>query len=127
MWTLRPFCAVYLASAAFFAVYAPMLMLSVFVRSAALSAAAGGVVVVLGICAGQREQLAALFESGLARQLFLALSSPLPRVSELAEAAAAIAVGQPAPADLSRLVLGTLLFGLAGLALGAWRLEGKDF
>ena len=127
VWTLRPFCAVYLASSAFFAVYALMLSSSVFVRSAALSAAAGGVVFVAGICAGQREQLAALFESGLQRQLFLALSSPLPRVSELAEAAAAIAVGQPAPPALGRLVLGTVLFGLAALAVGAWRLEGKDF
>jgi Cu-processing system permease protein len=127
VWTLRPFCAVYLAGAAFFAVYALMLMFAVFVRSAALSAAAGGVVFVAGISAGQREQLAALFESGHGRQLFLALSSPLPRVTELGEAAAAIAVGQPAPADLSRLVLGTVLFGLAGLAVGAWRLEGRDF
>jgi hypothetical protein len=81
-------------------------------------------VFVRGISAGQREQLAVLFESGLGRQLFLELSSPLPRVSELAEAAAAIAVGQPAPADLPRLVLGTVLFGGAGLAPAAFRTAG---
>jgi hypothetical protein len=127
VWTLRPFCAVYLAGAAFFALYACMLMLSVFVRSAALSAAAGGVVFVLGIVAGQRDQLGALFESGLGRSAFLTLTAPLPRISELGEAAAAIAVGEGAPSDLWRSVLGTLVFGLAGLLVGAWRLEDKDF
>jgi hypothetical protein len=57
----------------------------------------------------------------------LALTAPLPRVSELGEAAAAIAVGESAPSDLWRSLTGTLVFGCAGLLVGAWRLEDKDF
>jgi Cu-processing system permease protein len=97
------------------------------VRSAALSAAAGGVLFVAGVSAGQREQIAALFEQGWGREAFLALSAPLPRIAQLGEAAAAIAVGDALPPDLWRLVLGTLVFGMAALAVGAWRLDSKDF
>jgi ABC-2 family transporter protein len=127
VWTLRPFCAVFLASAAFFAVYACMLAASVFVRSAALSAAVGGVTCLLGIIAGQRDSIAALLEAGWRRDAFLGLSAPVPRISELADAAASIAVGEPAPGGLWRLVAGTAIFGLASLCVGAWRLEDKDF
>jgi Cu-processing system permease protein len=127
VWTLRPFLAVYLAGVVFFALYAVMLAAAVFVRSAALSAAAGGALFTLGMLAGQRQELAALFESGWGRQLFLALSAPLPRVYELGQAAGAIALGEALPAELWRWIVGTLVFGLAGLAVGAWRLSSKDF
>ncbi|MEY2934407.1 MAG: hypothetical protein RL033_5156 [Pseudomonadota bacterium] len=127
VWTLRPFLAVYLAGVAFFALYAVMLATAVFVRSAALSAAAGGLLFVLGMLAGRRDELGALFESGWGRELFLALSAPLPRVYELGQSAAAIAVGDAAPAELWRWVAGTVVFGLAGLAVGTWRLSSKDF
>ena len=127
VWTWRPFCAVYLASVAFFALYACMLAASVFVRSAAASAAAGGITFFLGILAKQREEIAALLEAGLGRELFLVLSAPLPRVAELADAAASLALGEPPAAGLGRLVLGTLVFGLGALGVGAYALEGKDF
>jgi len=127
VWTWRPFCAVYLASVAFFALYACMLAVSVFVRSAAASAAAGGITFFLGILAKQREEIAALIEAGLGRELFLVLSAPLPRVAELADAAASLALGEPPAAGLGRLVLGTLVFGLGALGVGAYALEGKDF
>lgn len=126
-WSWRPPCAALLGSVAFFAVYACMLVTSVFARSASLSAAAGGACVLGGIVAGQRDALAALIEPGFSRGVLLAVTAPLPRVSELADAAAGIAAGQPAPESLGRLVFGTLAFGLAVLSLGAWRLEGKDF
>ncbi len=127
VWTLRPFLAVYLAGVAFFALYAVMLAAAVFVRSAALSAAAGGLLFLLGMLAGQREELGALLESGWGRELFLALSAPLPRVYELGQSAAALALGEAPPAELWRWVAGTVAFGLAGLAVGAWRLSSKDF
>ena len=127
VWLWRPFCAVYLASVAFFALYACMLSMSVVVRSAAVSAAAGGVTLFLGILAKQREEIAALFEAGIGRLLVLALSAPLPRVAELADAAAALALGEAPAPGLGRLVLGTLAFGLGALAVGAYVLERKDF
>jgi ABC-2 type transport system permease protein len=123
----RPFCAVYLSSVAFFALYACMLTTAVLVRSAAASAAAGGVTFLLGVLAGRREELAALVEPGLGRQLFLAVSAPLPRIAELADAAASLALGEPPAVGLGRLVLGTLVFGLSVLGVGAYALEGKDF
>jgi hypothetical protein len=127
VWMWRPFCAVYLASAAFFALYACMLSMSVFVRSAAASAAAGGAMFFLGILAKQREEIAALLEPGVGRQLWLALSAPLPRVAELADAAAALALGEPPAPGLARLVLGSFAFGMGVLAVGAYALERKDF
>jgi hypothetical protein len=127
VWTLKPFLAVYLAGIAFFSLYAVMLATAVFVRSAALSAAAGGVLFLLGMLAGQREELSVLFESGWGRELFLGLSAPLPRVYELGQSAALLAVGEAPPAELWRWVAGTVVFGLSGLAVGAWRLSSKDF
>jgi hypothetical protein len=127
VWTWRPFVAVYLASAVFFALYACMLSASVFVRSASLSAAAGAAAFVAGLIAKEREAIGALFEAGVERTLFMAFSAPLPRVAEIADSAAAISLGEPVPLGTGRLVLGTFAFGLAALALGAWRLESKDF
>lgn len=127
VWTWQPFVAMFLSASAFFAIYAAMLAAAVFVRSAALSAAVGGVVCAAGALAAQRDSVEALLEPGLGRDLVLALLAPLPRISELANVAAAIAVGEPAGAGAWRLVLGAMLFGLATLAVGAWRLEGKDF
>lgn len=127
VWTWQPFLAMTLAPVAFVAIYACMLTASVFARSASLSAAAGGLLYVLGLIAGQRDDIAALLEPGFSRSAFLALSAPLPRFSELADGAAALALGEPAPPGLLRLVAGALLFGGASLAVGAWWLEDKDF
>jgi hypothetical protein len=127
VWTWRPFFAVYLAATVFFALYACMLSTAVFVRSASASAAVGGAALLAGIVAKERDELGALFDPGLGRGFFMALSAPLPRVAELADAAAAIAIGEPPTATLGRLLLGTLVFGVAVLSVGAWRLEGKDF
>jgi Cu-processing system permease protein len=123
----RAFCGVYLVGVAFFAIYACMLCAAVFVRSAAASAAAGGAIFFLGILAKRRDEIAALFDAGPSRALFSTLSAPLPRVAELADAAAAIAVGEPPSGALARLLFGTLAFGLAVLGVAAWRFEGKDF
>lgn len=127
VWSWRPFSGVYLASVAFFAIYACMLCTAVFARSAAASAAAGGLIFFLGILSKQRDEIAALFEAGPSRASFLIASAPLPRVAELADQAAAIAAGEPTSGALARLAFGTLAFGLAVLGVAAWRLEGKDF
>lgn len=127
VWMWRPFCAVYLASVSFFALYACMLTAAVLVRSSAASAAAGGVTFCLGVLTKQREELAALLDAGIGRDLLLMLSAPLPRVAELADAAASLALGEPPVLGLGRLVLGTLAFGAGVLGVGAYVLEGKDF
>jgi hypothetical protein len=97
-------------------------------RSAALSAGAGALVLVAGIVAGQRAALAPLFAPGPARTIFLGLTSPLPRISELARHAARVANAQPLdPAQVGVQVAGTLLFAGAALALAAALFDRKDF
>lgn len=128
VWTARPIVAGLLAAATFGAVYAAMLAAAVFVRSAALSAAIGAALVVFGIIAGQREDLAALFEEGVSRALFLAATAPAPRISQLANHAADFAASRP-------VAIGVMLKALAGLGtfaggcilVGMWKFERKDF
>jgi hypothetical protein len=105
-----------------------MVLAAVAVRSVALSAAAGALVYVLGVVASHRRTLAFLFHDGLARRAFLASTAPLPRLADLANAAAG--VGEGKGLDLLRLLghLGGIsFFALAALALSVAILERKDF
>jgi hypothetical protein len=128
VWTLRPLLGALLSAVPFFAIYAAMLTTAVFVRSAPLCAASGGVLFSLGIVAGYRESIAALFEPGFSRGAFQILTAPLPRIADIAELSSAVAVGTPVGAgEVWRPVTGTLAFGAALLAVGAWQLDKKDF
>lgn len=123
-----PLLAAVLAAVAFSAIYAAMLACAVAARSAALSAAAGGLLYLLGILASYRRALAPLFSSGPSRGVFLALTAPLPRLSTLADQAAAVAEGEALdPATLAFQLGGTALFAAALLAVGVALLERKDF
>lgn len=126
--TLRPIVAALLASATFTALYGGMLVSALFVRSASLSAAVGGGLFAAGIIAGYRAELAPMFESGLARGAFEAVTLLLPRVSTLADQAARIAGSEPVdPVALARLVAGLVVFGLATLAAGIYRFDRQDY
>jgi Cu-processing system permease protein len=128
VWTLRPIVAALLASVTFTAIYGAMLATAVFARSAALSAAVGAFLFVTGIIAGYREQLAELFEEGAGRAAFQAITLLLPRVSTLADSAAAIAASTRVDLPgLARLLAGLAIFGLGSLSLGIWRFEQKDY
>ncbi|MCI0570536.1 MAG: ABC transporter permease [Myxococcaceae bacterium] len=128
LWTVGPLLAALLASVTFAALYAVMLTGAVFVRSAAVSAALGAVLFVLGILAGYRARVATVFDPGLPRSVFRALTAVVPRVSSLADAGAAIAASEPlALRSLGSLLIGVLLFGMGALAVGVWRFEEKDF
>jgi Cu-processing system permease protein len=128
VWTLRPLAAALLASVTFSAIYGAMLATAVFARSSALSAAVGAALFLAGIVAGYRDELLAVFEPGLAREGFAALTLFVPRVSTIADTAAAIAASQPVDAAVLCALLGGLaVFGLAMLALAVWRFEGRDY
>jgi Cu-processing system permease protein len=133
VWTYRPLAAGplaagLLASTSFAALYAPMLAAALFVRSAAFSAAVGAAFFVGGIVASYRTNLASMFEAGVGRAVFRAVTLLLPRVSTLADASAALAGSAPVDgAQLSRMLASLLAFALAALALGVWRFEQKDF
>lgn len=123
-----PLLAAVLAAVAFSAIYAAMVACAVAVRSAALSAAAGGFLYVLGILASYRRALAPLFSAGASRAVFLAVTAPLPRISTLADQAAALAAGRTLdPAALGFQLGGTALFAAALLSAGIALLERKDF
>jgi Cu-processing system permease protein len=69
-----------------------------------------------------------MFEAGVGRAVFRAVTLLLPRVSTLADASAALAGSAPVDgAQLSRMLASLLAFALAALALGVWRFEQKDF
>ncbi len=122
-----PAVAALLGAAGFSAVYAVMVASAVLVRSAALSAAAGGLVFVAGIVASSRRAIAPLFSPGVTRQVFLALSAPLPRLAALEGQADRLADGlAPEPLQLCIQLGGTLLFAAAVLSVAIALLERKD-
>ncbi len=125
---LGPVASAALAAAGFGAVYAAMVLSAVLVRSAALSALAGGAVFLGGIVAGNRADLAPLFAAGPGREAFLLATAPLPRLSSLADIGARISLSRPVEARLVAALLGgTLAFALALLAFAAVILDRRDF
>ncbi|HME91390.1 MAG TPA: hypothetical protein VKE49_08190, partial [Myxococcaceae bacterium] len=128
VWTIRPVLAALLTGVGFSALYAAMLSTALLVRSAALSAAVGGVLFVAGIVAGYRLQLAQLFHAGLGRSAFEVLTAIVPPISALADSSASLAASvQVETIPLCKVLAGFILFGLGVLALGAWHFEQKDF
>lgn len=123
-----PIAAAAFACVGFAPLYAAMLAVAVVARSAALSGGAGLVLLLAGIVAGGRGALSELFQPGASRAAFLAVTALLPRLSRLGALAPAIAQGRPVAAGhAAALAAGTIAFALAFLALGADRLERKDF
>lgn len=113
--------------AGFAAIYAVMVCVTFFVRSAAVSGAAGVVTLVLGVLASYRESLMTLMEPGLGRTLFSWVMLPVPRLGTLATISARIAAEQALePEVVTRLLLGTGVFTVALLAVAAWRFERMD-
>lgn len=128
VWTWRPIAAALLCGLGFSAIYAVMLLAALFVRSAALSAAAGLILFTLGVVAGNRNELSPLFEDGFARAAFRAITAMLPRLSTLAEGAADFAASRPIEVKSFESVLfGVAVWAVAALMLGIYRFEQKDF
>lgn len=127
-WALRPLISALLAAVAFAGLYGAMLSTAVFVRSAALSAVVGFGLLIAGIIAGYRADLASVFQAGAPRQSFELLTLVLPRISTLADAAGSLAAHEPVDLGrLLRLLVGLALFGAGALAVGIWRFERRDF
>jgi ABC-type transport system involved in multi-copper enzyme maturation permease subunit len=128
VWTWGPILAALLAVVNFATLYAAMLATALFARSTALSAAVGVLLFALGIVAGQRDNLAPLFEEGFGRRAFETFMRFVPRVSTLGNAAVDVASARAINvAGLFALLGGFAIFALSALALGAWRFEQRDF
>lgn len=128
VWTWGPILAALLAVANFATLYAAMLASAIFSRSTALSGAIGLSLFGSGIVAGLRDEIAPIFQEGLGRAAFEAVTLVVPRVSTVGQAA--IDVAGARPIDLSAvglLLSGFALFALALLAVGVWRFEQRDF
>lgn len=112
----------------FGALYSAMLTATVFIRSAALSAAVGGGLFVLGIVASFRSEIEPAFSSEVVRGLFMTLTRFMVPVAALADNAAALAQDSAPDAwILLRRLLGVGIFQAAILSLGVWQLERKDY
>lgn len=128
VWTVRPVLGALLSVVSFAAIYAVMLAVPLFVRSAALSVAVGFLFFVAGIIASFRDELGQLFELGLPRDTFETLTLVLPRLGELGRSAVRYAAAQEVePRTVLAISLGCLLYAAAGLMVGVWRFERKDF
>lgn len=126
LWSWSLVLAGIAACLAFAAVYAMMLASAVFVRSAALSAAVGGVFVLA--CSWLTvPAFAALFDRGTPRDLWLAGTGWLPRLWVLGEAALQWSGLQDSDHHLLSVIVGTGLFGVAVLSLVMWHVERRDF
>jgi len=128
VWTAWPVVSAALAAVAFGSIYAGMLAVTVWVRSAALSAAAGASLIVLGLLATHRVALLDLMGRGVGRALFAGLTAIVPPLGRLGDAAGALASSGPlAPGGLVRLLAGTVAFSAALLAVAVWRFDRRDF
>ncbi|MGA9523012.1 MAG: hypothetical protein WBV82_16205 [Myxococcaceae bacterium] len=128
VWTTGPLVAALLATINFATVYAAMLCVAVFVRSAAVSAGAGMALYVAGIIAGRRSDVASLFEEGSGRDVFEAVTLVFPRISSLGSFAIDLAGGREiVAAALASLLAGFVVFSLGVLSVSAWHFEQKDF
>ena len=128
VWTWKPIVAALLCGLGFSAIYAVMLLAALIVRSAALSAAAGLILFVLGIVAGHRNDLSPLFNEGLARESFRGITAVLPRLSTLAEGAAQFAGSKPIEVkSFESVLVGVGVWAVAALMVGIYRFEQKDF
>jgi Cu-processing system permease protein len=128
VWTWHPLLAAALAVVGFGTVYAGMLASAVFVRSAAVSAAVGALLLVSGILAGNRNAILTSMSAGAGRWAFAAWSRVMPPLSTLADTAADVAAGrQVAMGAFGSVVAGCALFSAGVLALAVWRFEERDF
>ena len=128
LWTAGMLVTAVLASACFATLYAGMLAVATWVRSAALSAAVGGGLFILGIVASHRTDIASVLTPGLPREAFLVFTAGLPRVATLGTAAMDLATRQPLELrSLISLIASMGVFALGLLTLGIWNFEEKDY
>lgn len=128
LWLWSLLLTALVASACFCTLYAAMLTMATWVRSAAMSAGAGFTLFVFGIIASNRDSIASVLSPGLPRESFRAISAGVPRLSALGEAAMSVAIGERP--DLNVVMaqsVGMGLFAIALLVIGLWNFEARDY
>lgn len=126
-WMWQLFTSALLCTVAFASIYAVMLSVVTVVRSAAASAALGGVMFILGIIASNRVSIAPFITAGWGRTSFEALTAVIPRIANLGLLAARPGLDPERLAQLPSLLVGMGLFTAAVLTLGVSNFESKDY
>ncbi|MBI2372442.1 MAG: hypothetical protein HYV07_00450 [Deltaproteobacteria bacterium] len=112
----------------FAGIYAVMLTAALFVRSAALSAVVGLLVMVGGILASYESQLSRMFSPGVSRTLFSLVTAVMPPVATLGNAAASLAADKLTMSfELAARLVGLLVFAGAVLSGAIARFSRMDF
>lgn len=127
LWMWQLFGSALLCTVAFASVYAVMLGTVTLVRSAAMSAALGGVMFILGIISSNRLAIAPFITEGWGRTGFEALTSVIPRIASLGLLAANPDLDPERLAQLPSLLTGMVLFTVAVLTLGLTHFDSKDY
>jgi hypothetical protein len=127
-WTGDLILAGILATTCFCTIYLGMLSSALFVRSAPFGTFTGGMLFTMGIIAGNRDGVAGMFEPGPERDIFKAITIPLPRISEIGRVAGDLAAAESHSfGEVATLLLGQAIFGIFLFAVGVWKFERKDF
>jgi len=127
-WTVKPVASALMATVAFISLYGVILATSLFVRSASISGTAGFLLFIAGIVASFEKEVAGLFKPGIGRVFFEIICVPLPKIGSLGVFSQDLGyVSLPDWLQVSRLLLGHVLFGGACLMIGLFHFERKDF
>lgn len=128
LWSFRLVEGALLGWVGFCAIYSAMLTVVFFVRSSALSSAAGIATLIIGIFSSNRETVVAAIDSNAGRWLFRAVVMPFPRLADLGMASASLAMGRAIDWHTTgRLLAACFVFSGGLLSLAVWRFERKDY
>ncbi len=127
MVTIAPLAGAAMAFVGFCAIYAVMLAVGVFARSAALSAGAGLLTFFMGIVVGYKHRWIELF-TGAFRTGLDVLTMPIPNLVALAGVGQNAAAGAAIDlATLAPLLAGTVAFAVVGVAVAAVIVDARDY
>jgi Cu-processing system permease protein len=126
--TLAPVVGAAMALIAFCSVYAVMLAAGAIVRSAAVSAAVGLFVYVLGVASGAKNTLLMWTTNTLVRGAIDVVLTPVPNLQALADVGAGVAAGEKvAMAAVLPVVGGTFAFAGFAVLVACAVVQSKDY
>ena len=126
--TPAPLMGALTAMVGFCTVYGVMLAAATIARSAALSAGAGLLVYVAGLATSDRGLVLSLIRNGFTREVAAVVMGPLPRLFNLAETGANVAVGKPVDFSVAISVIGgCTAFGLFFVVVACIVVNVKDY
>lgn len=126
--TFAPAIGALMAILGFMPIYGAMLLMTSIVRSSALAAGSGIFLYLMSLVTSDRAQFLGWFRAGAVREGIAVVIAPLPRLGALADAGAAAASGDGVSlAALGPVLVGTLGFTGATVALACFLVSGKDY